>query len=160
MNNFSPFTSDGCDFGACGPQPSYATGQLGVSVNFTLPWGLSGTLFAGFVLDTHGHIGTYAGGGAGAGVGAGASGGVQAGFSNGNTICAYGGPFANYSGTVGTEAAGTVDYFDGRGDAPSGTVRGGGITVGVGGGGSASATATGTSIHPFAGHKCVNGILQ
>ncbi len=59
-----------------------------------------------------------------------------------------------------TEAAGTVGYFEGAGDAQGGTVRGGGISLGVGGGGGASATATGTSVHPLAGHKCVNGVLQ
>ncbi len=149
-----------CDFGVCATGPDYWTGQLGVSVNYTLPFGLSGTLFAGLIFDNHRHFGTYAGGGAGVGAGVGASGGIQAGFSNGNSICAYGGPFANYSGTFGAEAAGTVDYFEGAGDAPGGTVRGGGITVGVGGGGSASAAATGTKIHPLAGHKCVNGKLQ
>jgi hypothetical protein len=98
---------------------------LGAAINYTFPWGLSGTFFVGLVFDTHGHFGTYAGGGAGGGVGAGASSGVQAGYSNGNSICAYGGPFANYSGTFGAEAAGTVDYFEGEGDAPGGRVRGG-----------------------------------
>jgi hypothetical protein len=150
-----------CEFGACGPQPSYATGNVGASVNYTLPFGLSGTLFAGFLCDTHLHCGFYWGGGGGAAVGAGASGGVQVGYSNGNTICAFGGPFNNYSGTFGAEAAGTADYFSGAGDAPGGTVRGGGLTVGVGGGGSASAYHTVTSIHPLGKHSCnAAGIIQ
>ena len=137
-----------------------ATANVGVSVNYTLPFGITGTLFAGFVFDNHGHFGTYAGGGGGVAVGAAASGGVQVGISNGYSICAFGGPFVNYSGTLGVEAAGTADYFEGSGDAPGGRVRGGGVTVGVGGGGSASAATTVTHISPFAGHQCVSGILQ
>jgi hypothetical protein len=53
-----------CEFGPCGPGPSYATGQLGISVNCTLPFGLSGTAFAGLLCDLRGHCGFYWGGGA------------------------------------------------------------------------------------------------
>lgn len=126
-------------------------------------WCRSGTgtavYFAGLICDTHFHCGFYAGGGGGASVGKQASGGIQIGYSNGNTICAYGGPFGNYSGTFGEELAGTVDYFEGKGDAPGGTVNGVSVTGGLGGGGAASVTVTGTKIRPF-GHQCVNGVLR
>lgn len=91
--------------------------------------------------------------------GAGVSGGVQFAGSNGNSVCALGGPFTNVSGTAGYELAGTGDYFQGAGDAPGGLVQGGGVTLGVGGGGAASLQVTGTSVHPF-GHSCVNGKIQ
>jgi hypothetical protein len=135
------------------------TGQLGVSVNYTLI-GLNGTAFAGLLFDSHGHTGIYMGGGGGVAVGAAASGGIQAGFSNGNSICAMGGPFTNYSGTFGAEASGTADYFEGGGDAPGGTVSGGGLTGGVGGGCAASASYTVTTIHPFGAYSCVGGKIQ
>lgn len=92
--------------------------------------------------------------------GAGLSGGVLLGGSNGNSVCALGGPFTNISGTAGYDAlAGTGDYFEGRGDAPGGTVQGGGVTVGVGGGSAASVQETVTSVHPF-GHACVDGKIN
>ena len=129
-------------------------------MSYTLPFGITGTFFAGSLCDFHGHCGFYFGGGGGAGAGAGFSAGVHGSFSNGNTICAMGGPFANYSGTYGEALAGTVDYFDGAGDAPGGTVRGSGVTLGIGGGGSASVMVTGTHIHAGGPHRCVNGVLQ
>jgi hypothetical protein len=128
-------------------------------VNYTLI-GLNGTAFAGLLFDSHGHTGIYMGGGGGVAVGAAASGGIQAGFSNGNSICAMGGPFTNYSGTFGAEASGTADYFEGGGDAPGGTVSGGGLTGGVGGGCAASASYTVTTIHPFGAYSCVGGKIQ
>lgn len=140
--------------------PNYWTGNAGGSVNYTLPFGFSGTVFAGFICDTLHHCGFYWGRGVGAAVGAGASGGVQVGFSNGNTICAFGGPFNNYSGTFGAEAAGTVDYYRGNGDAPGGTVSGSGITLGVGGGAGASIYHTWTHIIPLGGHSCISGKLR
>ena len=134
------------DLGPCNPIGMGATANVGVSVNGTLPIGLSFTLFAGLVCDSHWRCRPYWGRGYGAGVGAGVSGGVQVSGSNGNTVCAFGGPFYNYSGTFGEVAAGTADYYEGAGDAPGGVVRGGGLSFGVGGGGSASAYRTTTNV--------------
>lgn len=101
------------------------TFQLGVAVNWNF-WGpLAGSGFAGIAIDSHGHVAGYYGGGLGMAEGVAISGGVQLGGSNGNSVCALGGPFTNVSGTAGYELAGTGDYFDGAGDAPGGTVRGG-----------------------------------
>jgi RHS repeat-associated protein len=129
------------------------TFQVGVNTNWNLhgPAALSG--FTGLTVDSHGHFGTYWGYGGGLAVGAGFSGGVQVSVSNGNSICALGGPFVNMSGTAGYELAGTADYFAGDGDAPGGFVQGGGFTLGVGGGGSASVQITNTYVKPF-GHVC------
>jgi len=135
------------------------TFQLGVALNWNFWGALTGSGFAGIAIDSHGHIATYRGAGGGIAAGAGVSGGVQLAGSNGNSVCALGGPFANVSGTAGYELAGTGDYFQGAGDAPGGLVQGGGVTFGVGGGGAASVQVTGTSVHPF-GHSCVNGKIQ
>lgn len=135
------------------------TFQVGVAINWNF-WGpLAGSGFAGFAIDRGGHVAAYWGGGGGMAAGAGVSGGVQFAGSNGNSVCALGGPFTNVSGTAGYELAGTGDYFQGAGDAPGGLVQGGGVTLGVGGGGAASLQVTGTSVHPF-GHSCVNGKIQ
>jgi hypothetical protein len=132
------------------------TAQVGVSVNYTLPWwGITGTLFAGFAIDLHGHVAVYHGRGGGLGVGARASGGVQVGYSNANTVCGLAGPFVNASGTLGVQGvAGTVDVFQGRGNGPGGTVTGGGATLGVGGGGSASVGVTATTVVPVGKYSC------
>jgi RHS repeat-associated protein len=135
------------------------TFQLGVALNWNIYGPFAGSGFSGLAIDSHGHIATYWGGGAGLAQGAGVSGGVQLAGSNGNSVCALGGPFTNVSGTAGYELAGTGDYFQGAGDAPGGTVKGGGVTLGVGAGGAASIQETGTSVHPF-GHTCVNGKIQ
>ena len=135
------------------------TFQLGVSVNWNF-WGpLAGSGFAGIAIDSHGHVATYWGGGGGMAGGAGFSGGIQLAGSNGNSVCALGGPFTNVSGTAGYELAGTGDYFQGAGAGPGGVVQGGGVTLGIGGGGAASVQVTGTSVHPF-GHSCVNGTIK
>jgi RHS repeat-associated protein len=132
--------------------------QIGVSFNYTLPFGVTGSVGAGFAIDGHGHIGTYTMHGLGLGEGVGASGGVSVGVSNGKTVCALTGPFLNVSGTGGVEGlAGTGDYFTGRGDGPGGIVDGGGVTFGIGGGASSSAQRTVTSVHSFGGCSCTNG---
>jgi RHS repeat-associated protein len=138
----------------CVPIGMGATANVGGSASFTLPFGGSFTIFAGLICDSHWHCGTYWGHGEGAGAGAGVSVGLQGSASNGNTICAFGGPFYNYSGTFGTGASGTADYYQGQGDAPGGTVKGGGISFGPGGGASASAYYTHTYIYPSGGHTC------
>lgn len=96
----------------------------------------------------------------GVGEGAGFSGGVQVAGSNGNSVCALGGPFTNVSGTAGYEVAGTGDYFQGAGDAPGGVVQGGGATLGVGGGGAASVQRTWTTVNPVGGHSCTGGQIK
>jgi RHS repeat-associated protein len=131
------------------------TFEIGFSVNYTLPFNITGTLFAGVAVDTHGNVATYDGWGGGLGEGAGASGGVSLGFSNANTVCGLGGPFLNLSGTGGVDGlAGTADYFTGAGNGPGGVVNGGGVTFGVGGGASASAMETVTNVHPFGRKSC------
>jgi RHS repeat-associated protein len=129
--------------------------EIGISVNYTLPFNISGTVFAGIAVDTHGNVATYDGGGGGLGEGAGASGGVSVGVSNADTVCGLGGPFLNVSGTGGIDGlAGTADYFTGAGNGPGGVVTGGGATIGVGGGAGASAMVTGTNVHPFGRKRC------
>ena len=128
--------------------------ELGISINYTLPFGVSGTVFAGVVVDTHGNVATYDGWGAGVGEGAGFSGGVSGSISNANTVCGIGGPFANISVTGGDGAGASADYFTGSGNGPGGVVSGSGVTVGVGGGAAASAMRTDTSVHPFGRKQC------
>lgn len=131
------------------------TFQIGLSVNYTLPFSVTGSLSVGFAIDTHGHFGTYTMRGVGLGEGAGASAGISVGVSNANTICGLGGPFLNVSGTAGVDGlGGTGDYFEGAGDGPGGIVRRGGATIGVGGGVSGSAQRTWTSVHPFGSCSC------
>ncbi len=135
------------------------TFQLGLALNWNL-WGpFAGSGYAGFAVDSHGHIATYWGGGGGLSVGAGVSGGLQLAGSNGNSVCALTGPFANASGTGGFEVGGTADYFQGAGEGPGGLVQGGGLTLGGGGGAAGSVQATYTAVHPL-GHACVNGKIQ
>ena len=136
------------------------TVQVGVSINLGVFGPLTLTGFSGFLIDSHGHVGGYNGGGGGLSVGAGGSAGLQVSASNGNSICAMGGPFYNASGTAGAGVGGTVDTFVGEGDAPGGVVVGGGGTIGIAGGADASGMYTGTNIHPFGGHQCVDGKLQ
>ena len=134
------------------------TFQLGLALNWNLG-PLAGSWFFGMAVDSHGHIAGYAGGGGGTGTGGAASVGVQLAGSNGNSVCALGGPFANVSGTAGYELAGTGDYFQGAGDGPGGIVQGGGVTLGGGGGAGGSFQVTGTKVSPV-GHSCVNGKIQ
>ncbi len=130
------------------------TVQLGLSGNLGV-WGpLTGVGFIGLIVDSHGTTGTFRGGGGGLSAGTGASAGLQLGVSNGNGICAYGGPFGNTSATAGAGVGGTLDGFVGYGDGPGGLVSGGSITVGIAGGADASATITGTTVTPFGGTKC------
>ena len=138
------------------------TFQIGLSVNYTLPFAVTGSLSFGFAIDTHGHFGTYTMRGVGLGEGAGASAGISVGVSNANTICGLGGPFLNVSGTAGVDGlGGTGDYFEGAGDGPGGVVRGGGATIGLAGGVSGSAQRTWTTVHPFGGCSCTsNGKIQ
>jgi RHS repeat-associated protein len=67
------------------------TVQLGVSINLGVFGPLTLTGFSGFLIDSHGHVGGYNGGGGGLSVGAGGSAGLQVSASNGNSICAMGG---------------------------------------------------------------------
>src|ERR1700722_7989694 len=90
-------------------QPAGFTFQLGVAVNWNIYGPFAGSGLAGFAVDLHGHIAAYWGGGGGLAQGAGVSGGVQLAGSNGNSVCALGGPFTNVSGTAGYELAGTGD---------------------------------------------------
>ena len=137
------------------------TFQLGLAINWHF-WGpAAGSYFVGIAIDSHGHVAGYGGGGLGLAEGAGASLGVQFAGSNGNSVCALGGPFTNVSGTGGVGGvAGTGDYFQGAGDAPGGLVQGGGVTVGLGGGAGGSVQMTGTQVVPFGNHTCVNGVVQ
>ena len=133
------------------------TFQIGLSVNYTLPFAVTGSLSFGFAIDTHGHFGTYSVRGVGLGEGAGASAGISIGVSNANTICGLSGPFLNVSGTAGVDGlGGTGDYFEGAGDGPGGVVRGGGATIGLAGGASGSAQRTWTKVHPFGRCSCTS----
>ena len=121
---------------------------------------ITGVAFSGFVLDSQGYSGLYGGYGGGLSAGAQCSVGIQASVSNGRSICAFGGPFYNLSGTGGFALAGTADYFIGDGDGPGGSVQGGGLTLGLGAGGSAAGTFTKTTIVPF-GQQCTqDGKIQ
>ena len=145
----------GCEFGVCVDVGSPWTGQAGVSVGWTFPWGVNINLFAGFAVDLHGHVAIYHGRGVGGAVGSRASGGVQFGISNANTVCGLGGPFVNASGTLGVSGvAGTADVFHGKGNGPGGTVTGGGVTLGVGSGGAASMGVTTTTVAPVGSYSC------
>jgi len=161
-SNGNPISCSGnCDT-ANGYQSSFhlpTFGYLGLAFNLAAQGG-SVTGSFGLVFDSHGHIGAYGTYGGGTGEGAGVSAGVQSGAGIGNSICSMGGPFQNVSGTGGEELAGTVDYFQGEGDAPGGVVRGVGVTGGIGGGGGFSATETNTNIHPFGGHSCAGGTFH
>jgi RHS repeat-associated protein len=125
--------------------------QIGINVGYTLPFGITGSGFAGFAIDGNGSVGTYWGWGVGADAGAGASGGVSVQHSDARSICDLGGPFINASGGGGAAAAGTLDVWGGM--SPDGFVTGEGATIGVGAGASAGASRTVTYVHPF-GHGC------
>jgi hypothetical protein len=148
----------GCDFGGCGPFINSWTGEGGFSIQITV-WGLAFQAFYGLAIDLHGHVAIYRGGGGGVGLGAKVSTGISLSASNGNTVCALGGPFTNVSGTAGAGAGGTVDVFTGKGDAPGGVVWGAGGTIGPTVGAAGGVTVTGTNVKPLR-HRCVNGKLQ
>jgi RHS repeat-associated protein len=76
---------------------------------------VNGVAFWGFAFDSHGNSGLYGGYGGGPSAGAQCSVGIQASVSNGNSICAFGGPFYNLGGTGGFGLAGTADYIIGEG---------------------------------------------
>ena len=129
------------------------TGQIGLSGNFTAPWGGTVVFFGGIAIDTSGHIGTYSGGGLGLGVGAKGSSGVSFGLSNASTICGLSGPFTDVSVGGGAGAAGTGDFFYGY-DRSGNIVTGGGVTLGPGLGVAASAVRTYTFVRPFGRYSC------
>jgi RHS repeat-associated protein len=130
------------------------TGQFGVSFNVQL-WGFNVQGFAGLAWDQTGNVGYYYGGGAGAGVGLGASAGfgVTGGASTGDSIKDLGGPFANYSGALGSGLQGTGDVFTGFGTKGQ-LVVGGGVTAGFGAGASSSTAVTETVVCSFFGGPC------
>lgn len=126
--------------------------QLGFSGGVT-GFGITGSTFAGIVIDDKGNIGVYYGGGGGAGVGFGGSFGASGAVSNAATICGVGGPFANASMAAGEGLGGTLDLFTGPGNGPVGNVTGGGVTLGLVGGASSSIQVTATSVNPVVGRK-------
>jgi hypothetical protein len=129
-----------------------STGQVGITVAYTFPWGGSGQFFAGFAFDNHGGFGTYWGGGAGLGGGTKVTGGAGYDYSNGSSICDLRGPFTDYSLGGGDGLAGNVHVF--QGSSPHGLVTGGGGSVGFGAGGAGSAGGTYTFVNPLVGRNC------
>jgi RHS repeat-associated protein len=129
------------------------TGNVGIAGSQTLPFGISWTVFFGIVFDFHGHVALYSGGGAGRGIGVGRSVGVQGSVSNADTVCGFGGPFGNVSGTVGGGTAATVDVYTGKDDRGR-VIAGTGVTLGIGGGASASTYGTLTHIKPLGKFSC------
>lgn len=104
--------------------------QLGLSGTYTTPFGRAGAGFAGITFDSQGNVGTYWGGGLGLGIGAGGSGGLSVQGSNAKTICDLRGPFGNVSAGGGWGPGAIGEGFWGPSD--TGTVIGGGVTVGAG----------------------------
>jgi RHS repeat-associated protein len=138
--------------------PSF-TIQIGLNFSGRFFGPAAGSVFSGIAIDSHGHVATYGGGGGGAGIGGEVSLGVQLGISNGNSVCALGGPFGDLSVSGGAGLAGSADYFYGLGDAPGGVVQGAALTLGGGGGGAVAYQITGTHVAPLR-HTCVNGQVQ
>ncbi len=123
--------------------------QLGGNIGYTLPFGISGTFFAGIALDDRGGVAGYYGYGLGYGAGAGASIGGGAAVSNAKTVNDLGGPFVNTSVSVGSGGHVGVETFNGPSD--NGFVTGVGVSGGVGLGGTSYAGPTNTVIVPLAG---------
>jgi RHS repeat-associated protein len=128
------------------------TFQTGLNVSLT---GFGGTFsgFVGIVIDDHGNVGAYGGGGEGVGVGFGGFLGVGGSLSNASNICGIAGPFQNLSAGGGSGAGATAEIYTGQGLGPNGFVSGAGGTIGLAGGASSSAQATFTNVHALVGRK-------
>ena len=107
------------------------TVQVGGTVNYTLPFGVSGSYSAGIAFDGHGNISAYYGGGGGPGIGAGASAGINVGASSADDVHDLGGWFVNGSAGGGWGPNITADAFYGKTDDGRGIV-GGGLSIGPG----------------------------
>ncbi len=123
--------------------------QIGGSIGYTLPFGLSGTFFAGVALDDSGNAAIYYGGGAGYGAGAGASIAGDVAVSDAQTVNDLGGPFVSTNTGVGNGGNVGVTTFNGASD--HGYVVGGGVSGGIGLGGTSYAGPTNTTIVPLVG---------
>jgi hypothetical protein len=108
-----PFGSCNCnrESAGYGPVPRKLLPPIGLSISYSLPFGVSGTGFAGIAFDGQGNIAPYFGGGLGAGIGAGGSGGVQLAGSDADSICDLQKSFGNASVGIGDGVSGTVDGF-------------------------------------------------
>ena len=135
LNNIDPYGLD--------------TFQIGLSIGYTLPFGFSGTLFAGIAVDTSGGLAGYYGGGAGYGIGAGGSIALGAAYSTAQTVEDLGGGFLNVSGAVGAGGQLGVDSFFGSSD--HGFVSGLGGSIGLGLGVISYSGPTDTVILPISG---------
>ena len=127
------------------PRGTY-TLQIGGNTGYTLPFGISGTFFAGIAFDTQGGVAGYYGYGVGVGLGAGASMAGAVAVSNARTVNDLGGGFANAS--VGLGAGGRVGLDTFVGPSDNGFVSGAGLSAGVGLGLTSYAGPTNTVIIP------------
>jgi RHS repeat-associated protein len=104
--------------------------QIGGNMGYTLPFGISGTCFAGIAFDTQGGIASFYGYGVGVWLGAGASMAGAIAVSNAQTVNDLGGGSANASVGLGTGGRVGLDTFVGPSD--NGFVSGVGLSAGVG----------------------------
>jgi RHS repeat-associated protein len=124
--------------------------QLGLSLNFVIG-GVAGTVSAGFAVDQKGNIAGYQVKGPGVGVGEAVAGGLTVAVSDAGTVGGLSQYFTSVSASGGTTVGATVEYFQGSGDSPSGTVHGVGATLGGVAGGGAAGLGTWTDITPVWG---------
>ena len=125
------------------------TVQFGVAGGGTL-WGFvvpQGGF--GIAFDGCGNVGVYGFTGVGLGLGGSVGAGLSLQGSNAPTIYGLQGQFANGGIHGGAGFGGSLDGFQGKGD--SGTITGGGITLGLSAGASGSASLTGTMVCGFSG---------
>jgi len=121
--------------------------QLGGSIGYTLPFGISDTIFAGIAFDDRGGVAICHGGGLGYGSGFGGSISGGAIVSNAKTVNDLGGPFVNADVGVGTGGHVGANAFYGPSD--NGFVKGAGVSAGVGLGGTSYAGPAQTNITPL-----------
>jgi hypothetical protein len=115
-------------------------------------WGGNANGGGGFVIDSSGNFGSYTEYGGGGAVGEGCSGGLSLGLSTAHTICDFGGPFVEYTGTAGFGASGSGSMYTGF-NSDNTPVVGGSVTIGGGAGASATIGGTNTTVTPLFGRK-------
>ena len=130
--------------------------QLGFTFNL-VGIGFASTASAGVAIDDRGNVAGFSTFGGGVGSGIGASGGVTLAASDAGTVNGLSGPFADVAVSGGAGGGASVEYFQGAGDSPTGTVHGIGVTIGPAGGGGASGTGTWTDIRPAWGPLAAGG---
>jgi RHS repeat-associated protein len=118
------------------------TASIGVSISFVFA-GTSGSFGIGYVVDSHGCIGTYSSFGGGVGVGSGVSGGFEGGISNADGITGLKGISQSSAVGGGDGLSGTVEESSGDG------VSSYGGSIGAGYGGGISTGISHTSIAPI-----------